>query len=154
MEYEQIDFMTPIIDFVKTCPFLGDSTQISPMAFNPEMVFQGNALAYSGTPMPILTRDVIGNVSMTKQANLVLYIRRFSKDDFSRLDIANFLPNFEAWVEHENIFGKPPRFGIADYNERIWADNGMFWQVTENADVTDYMIQMHINYQLLYEDED
>ena len=153
MTYQEIDFITPIIDFVKTCPFLKTEDKISSMAFNPEMILQGNTLAYTGTPKPIWAQDVLGDVFVTKQANFILYVRRFSKDEVSRKEIAKFLPNFEAWVEHENIFGTPPKFGNKDYRERIWADNGMFLEVTENKDITDYMIQIHIDYQILYKDE-
>lgn len=150
MNYKEIDFMTPIIDFIRTCPFLGTDAEISPMAFNPDMVFDGNALTYTGTPKPVMVKDINGNVTSTKQANFILYIRRFSRDKFSRLDIANFLQNFETWVEEQDIIGTVPRFGTGDYPERIWADNGMFWQATEQADVTDYMIQMHVDYRLIY----
>lgn len=149
VEYQPIKFVNPLIEFMKKCPFLKD-TDITATTFSPNAI-DGSALAYSGTPRPIVQQMVDGSILISKQANFILYLRKPVMDEEFKIEVADTLYNIEAWVEFENYLGNPPRFGYSGGKERIWADNGMYWQETKTPEIAEFMVQIHIEYQLRFQ---
>lgn len=152
MDYTPIQFMRPLIEFLKTCPFLDFTTDIHGFPFNPNVI-EGNGLAYTGTPRPSRIPDVTGGMRITKQANFIFYIRRTWIDAINQEEMANLIAQFEEWVEREDILGRTPKFGDADFDEQLWADSGMLLE-TQSATqpfTALYMVQLHVNYQILFE---
>ena len=157
--FQRRKILRPIIDFLKTCPLLTEADEISPMAFDPNSVYAGNALAYTGKSKPQRSRDVNNNIVYNKTASLVMYIRRYVNSPELREEIGDFLFEFENWIEYESEMRgtdeeneKLPKFSDTDV-ERIWGDNGRWLQVTSDPDINDFLLVIHIEYQTLFEKE-
>lgn len=174
-----IRFIRPLINLIETYPgvqvrspaevqlqYAGVSDisnlQVAPLELNTPF---GNALSYIGTPRPTTTANIIDRNKSTRQANFIFFIRK-NHGVFSEFneEMYDFISDFELWIEELNFLAEPEydlskplaknkiyRFGNPDYNEYLWADNGMFMGINDNPFSIDYQIQMHIQYQLKYQ---
>lgn len=150
MEYEEIDFMTPIMEFIKKFPGFDSVNKISMIPFDPSTV-EGNGLAYSGTTIPLRQPYVDGNRIIDFQSNWILYFQRQLIDEIDNKDQANFIANLERWVLLKDINNETPKFSNFDNSEeRFWADNGLLWEINRDVRIpyAEYQIQIHASYKL------
>ena len=157
MSYQVTRIIEPIIRFVEGCPFLDefgiDMSKISTNKFISSAP-PGTSLDYIGSNVPEDRSDILGGRFVVRQANFQLWLKLKSNHDALRRDIANFLFNFETWVEYCQHRQMTPKIGDTPRFEVMWADNGMFFSDWDGAEVALYMLQLHIIYQKEYEPYD
>lgn len=97
-------------------------------------------------------RDILGNVTVTNQYSFTLYFV-FAKapgDDVGAEENAQWLMDFQDWVQSQSITGKAPVFGDAPRQETIKAQNGsLFTAGSEGTAV--YSAQLSVQFIKRYE---
>lgn len=156
MEYVPENVTDKIVDFVKSCPFLdeyGLETDIKIQSI--DSVSDGGTLNYSGSKLLSRKSDMDGNGYTIRQANFeVLFVRKNS-NNIQREDMANFMWNFEHWIEHCQFYNKIPKFSNyreEKVDEHMYASNGTFLGNMEKGTVGLYSVQIHIVYGRRYKD--
>ncbi len=97
--------------------------------------------------------DVMGNVTVTNQYNFGLYCV-FSKpkgDDSAASVNADWVMDFQRWVQEQSVRGLAPTFGDVPREERMLAQNGVLYDVDKDGTVGIYMVQMSATYKLIFE---
>ena len=93
------------------------------------------------------SQDIVGNVTVTNQLNFGLYVV-FSKapgDDVGALINADWIADFQEWVQEQSITGGVPAFGSDPNLERITAQNGILYDADEEGTAT-YMVQLSVSF--------
>ncbi|MDR1101653.1 MAG: hypothetical protein LBL34_04800 [Clostridiales bacterium] len=156
-EFQTIEIMKPLTDFLKTCPFL-DKYHVSMANIDTQKFStddeERSALEFTGSTQTDRTTYVNGDVSVVRQANFHLLLKRLSGDNEYRTETSEFLHNFERWIDWCEAYGLTPNFGDDPITEKMWADNGVYIDEWEDArDVNLYMIQLHILYTENFKEE-
>lgn len=97
-------------------------------------------------------RDICGNTTVQNQYNFGLYYV-FLKDpgDSEGAAVnADWLMDFQLWVQEQSIKGAAPVFGDEPKAERIRAQNGVLY-AAENEGTATYMVQLSIEFIKRYE---
>ena len=155
-DYNSRSIVDPVIEFIKTCPFLDeyniDLDDISVQQITNNLP-EGSAIDYVGSVQLSDTKDINNRGYSRRQANFNLWLLRKTGHDFYRREIADFIWNFEQWVEHCQFNGLTPKISLDEndkYEEIMFADNGVFFSQWEDGDSSLYMIQLHIIYNNRY----
>ncbi len=151
MTYKTKDIVTPIVEFIKTCPFANDfNLDVESLSFqkldNTEV---GSALDYLGSSPADTERDIIGNSKNRRQANFNLWLLRESDESFYREETVNFLYNFEHWIDYCQANGLTPKLTDSKRSqaqEVMFADNASLRFDLETGRSSMYLIQLHIIY--------
>lgn len=96
--------------------------------------------------------DIFGNKVVKNQLNFALYCR-FAKDpgdDESAGINADWVSDFQEWVQEQSAMGNAPVFGDEPWSEKISAQNGMIFDADEEGTAM-YMVQIAVNYTKRYE---
>ena len=140
-------------EWLSVCPYLDDFSGgqhidwIGPTAGN-------YGIAPVGCSVIEETYDIQENCCLVKQYNAVLYARNWTVDDVVRLENADFLDNFQRWVEEQQHMGLTPKFGDNPDDEVISAENGMLFELAEDGQTGIYQIQLSVTYEKYYERKD
>ncbi|MCL2775929.1 MAG: hypothetical protein FWD71_21670 [Oscillospiraceae bacterium] len=154
MSYIERDIITPIIEFLKTCPFLEkyniDMSEIDIGKFK-DKTKPSSMLEYTGSPQVQFQTDITGNARITRQANYQLYLLKRGNDNLYRKDITLFIDNFEQWIDYCQVRGTTPKIGSKNFKEIMKAENGMFFDDIPTGEggfmqLNQYMIQLSILY--------
>ena len=156
-EFKTRDIITPVIDFIKTCPFL-EEYKIDVEDIGVQMIVAdnsvGSALDYVGSVQLSSSKDLLSQGYSARQANFNLYLLRRSGERFLREEVAQFLWNFEQWVEHCQYHRITPKIS-EDKNDKIVehmsANNGVFFSTFEGQESSIYAIQLQIIYYNKYQ---
>lgn len=158
MNYETKDIITPIIEFIQSCPFLDeygiDFSSPGIQKFKDGMP-DSSAIDYVGSTMLSNQSDINRKGYSARQANFNIYFLRKSGHDFYRKDFADFAWNFEQWIEHCQYYRLTPKISDDDSDkiiEQMFADNALFFGDWENQDSSVYAIQLHVIYYNRYEE--
>ena len=158
MEYYAKNIIEDIFEFIKTCPFADDYhidfAPASIQAFS-DSAPDGSALDYAGSVLMTDEIDLQERRFTKRQANFTLWLKRKSEYNLERQEVADFLFNFENWIEHCQAYNLTPKISDNDTDkkvERMWADNGIFFGEWDNEKTSLYMIQIHIEYYNRYEE--
>ena len=152
------DIIKPVMDFIKTCPFFEQyNIDISPMTVGRIVTARpnGSALDYVGSVLVSDDKDLIKKRFTARQANFQLWLPRKTGHDVYREEIANFLFNFEQWIEYCQAYGLAPKLSEHPNGkivETMFADNGVYFAEWEGEESSLYMIQIHILYYNEYEE--
>lgn len=97
-------------------------------------------------------RDILGNVSVTNQYNFGLYyvLEKAPGDDTGATVNADWLMDFQAWVQHQSATGQAPAFGDRPGREKIMAQNGALYEA-DGEGLATYMVQLSVLFQKNYE---
>jgi hypothetical protein len=140
------------MEFIQTCPFL-EEFHIDMSSFSVRKLIddrpETSALDYVGSQEITGHRDLIHNRFTTRQANFQLWLLRDTKYDIDREEIADFLHNFEQWIEYCQSYNLCPKLSenSTDKKDEIMtADNGIFFSEWEGEKSSLYLIQLHIKY--------
>lgn len=91
--------------------------------------------------------DILGNVRVNNQYNFGLYYV-FAKDpgdDAGALINADWLMDFQMWVQEQSVGRLAPTFGDEPRSEKIQAQNGVLYAADEEGTAT-YMVQLSVNF--------
>lgn len=97
-------------------------------------------------------QDIMGNVTVTNQYNFGIY-SVFAKppgDDAGATINADWVMDFQEWVQAQSIARKAPAFGDVPNAEKITAQNGVLYEANEEGTAT-YMVQLSVQFKKRYE---
>ena len=103
------------------------------------------SLAPSGLVEIARHPDICGNVIAENQYNFGLYyvFEKAPGDNEGAKINADWLMDFQEWIQEQSIIGAAPVFGDAPEYERITAQNGVLFEATEEGTAT-YMVQLSV----------
>ena len=97
--------------------------------------------------------DILGNVTVEAQYNWGLYyvFEKTPGDDAAATVNADWVMNFQQWVQEQSVRGLAPRFGNVDgERETMRAQNGALYTAEEEGTAT-YMVVLSAQFKKYYE---
>ena len=91
--------------------------------------------------------DLMGNITVIDQYNFGLYYV-FSKapgDSIGAEVNADWVMDFQEWVQAQSVRGMAPAFGDIPGQERITAQNGVLY-AAEDEGLATYMVQLSVRF--------
>lgn len=106
-----------------------------------------SSIAPSGLVEISRTKDILGNITVNNQYNFVLYfvLEKSPGDDTGATENADWLLDFQEWVQDQSIRKLVPTFGDEPQSETIKAQNG----TNEYADLGGtglYTVRLSVNF--------
>ena len=98
------------------------------------------------------TRDIVGNAKVQNQYNFGLYyvFAKSPGDDAGAVINADWIADFQMWVQEQSATGLAPVFGDVPAEEVIAAQNGTMYETDEEGAAT-YMVQLSVTFIKKYE---
>lgn len=150
--YQVRDIITPIVEFIKTCPFADDFDvsvdNLTVQNFD-EGDYESSSIEYTGSVMTEDLEDINARAVVERQANFVLWLTKKDGVNFYRKETADFLYNFEQWIEYCQFNKLTPKISNNEqYHEEefMFASNGTFFSKYNDMDLSLYAIQLHVVY--------
>ena len=139
------DWLAAFPDYHKLCGFRVDYTDAIP---NNGGIFPSGLVEISRRS------DIMGNVTVENQYNFGLYyvFAKAPGDDAGAAVNADWVMDFQNWVQEQSIRRLAPTFGDDPDTERIQAQNGVLYAADEEGTAT-YMVQLSVNYTRFYKEE-
>lgn len=99
------------------------------------------------------TEDILGNVTVNNQYNFGLYyvFLKDPGDDACAQINADWIMDFQLWVQEQSARGLAPTFGDEPRTEKIQAQNGVLYAADEEGTAT-YMVQLSMNFMKKFEE--
>lgn len=96
--------------------------------------------------------DIVGNTVVTNQYNFGLYyvFEKSPDDDTGAAVNADWLMDFQEWVQEQSVTGRAPIFGDVQRDEKIMAQNGVMYEADDEGTAT-YMVQLSVQFKKRYE---
>ena len=96
--------------------------------------------------------DIIGNTTVQNQYNFVLYfvLAKSPEDNEGATENADWLLDFQKWIQEQSIRRQAPTFGDEPLSETISAQNGKVDAADEEGTGV-YSVQLSINFIKKYE---
>lgn len=97
-------------------------------------------------------RDILGNTTVTNQYNFGLYyvFEKAPEDDVGAAQNADWVMDFQEWVQAQSCMRTAPVFGDEPWNESITAQNGVLYDADEEGTAM-YMVQLTVQFTKRYE---
>lgn len=97
-------------------------------------------------------RDILGNVTVRNQYNFGLYcvFEKTPGDDVGAMTNADWVMDFQEWVQAQSVLGKTPVFGDVPSEERVTAQNGVLYAANEEGTAI-YTIQLSVEFTKKFE---
>lgn len=91
--------------------------------------------------------DIFGNTTVENQYNFGLYyvFAKAPGDDAGATINADWIMDFQEWVQAQSITGAAPIFGDVPCDEKILAQNGVLYDATGEGLAT-YMVQLSVRF--------
>lgn len=91
--------------------------------------------------------DIFGNVTVENQYNFGLYyvFTKAPNDDVGATINADWIMDFQEWVQAQSVTGAAPIFGDVPRDERVMAQNGVLYDATYEGLAT-YMVQLSVRF--------
>lgn len=92
-------------------------------------------------------QDIFGSVTVANQYNFGLYyvFEKAPGDDAGATINADWVMDFQEWVQAQSITGAAPVFGDEPLQEKIMAQNGVLYEANEEGTAT-YMVQLSVQF--------
>lgn len=141
-----------IRDFVKSYPG-SDIFRDFHVDYTDQIPFNGGVFP-SGLVEVSRKRDIVGNVTVTNQYNFGLYyvFEKSPGDDAGAMENADWLMDFQEWVQERSVLCAAPTFGDDPKNEKITAQNGVLYDADEEGTAM-YMVQLSVQFIKNYKEE-
>ena len=96
--------------------------------------------------------DIVGNITVTNQYNFGLYyvFEKAPGDDIGASINADWIMDFQEWVQAQSVTGRAPVFGDIPRDEKIAAQNGVLYEANEEGIAT-YMVQLSVQFKKKHE---
>ena len=96
--------------------------------------------------------DIMGNATVTNQYNFGLYyvFEKAPGDDAGATINADWIMDFQEWVQEQSVTGAAPVFGDVPRDERIKAQNGVLYDADVEGLAT-YMVQLSVQFKKKFE---
>lgn len=101
------------------------------------------------------SRDIMGNVTVTNQCNFGLYcvFEKAPGDDVGASVNADWVADFQQWVQEQSVMRLAPTFGDDLNKEKITAQNGVLYAADEEGTAV-YMVRLSIQFVKKYKKGD
>lgn len=134
-----------IRDFVKSYPG-ADAIQGFHIDYTDQIPFNGGVFP-SGLVEVSRVRDILGYTTVTNQYNFGLYyvFEKSPGDDVGAAENADWVMDFQEWVQKQSISGNAPTFGDEPNRETITAQNGVLYGADEEGTAM-YMVQLTVQF--------
>ena len=98
------------------------------------------------------TEDILGNTTVENRYNFALYyvFVKDPGDDTGATENADWIMEFQRWVQEQSILHLVPTFGDEPRKETIKAQNGALYAADEEGTAI-YTVQLSINFTKYYE---
>lgn len=98
------------------------------------------------------SEDILGNITVENQYNFALYFvfLKDPGDDRGATDNADWLMDFQRWVQEQSIRKQAPTFGDDPARETARAQNGALYAADEEGTAI-YSVQLSFNFIKIYE---
>lgn len=98
------------------------------------------------------TTDILGKVVVQNQYNFGLYyvFEKAPGDDVGATINADWVMDFQKWVQEQSVLGLAPAFGDEPRTEKILAQNGVMYE-PETEGTAMYMVQLSIQFKEKFE---
>lgn len=95
--------------------------------------------------------DILGNVTVENQYNFGLYysFRKTPDDDADATQNAEWLMDFQKWIQEQSVRHLVPAFGDVPKKEKVSAQNGSIYDATEDGTAI-YLVHLSVNFTKLY----
>ena len=139
-----------IRDFVKSYPG-SDIFRDFHVDYTDQIPFNGG-LFPSGLVEVSRKRDILGNTAVTNQYNFGLYyvFEKSPGDDVGAMENADWVMDFQEWVQRQSVLREAPTFGDEPESETITAQNGVLYDADEGGTAM-YMVQLSVQFIKKYE---
>ncbi len=96
--------------------------------------------------------DILGNIIVENQYNFALFyvFEKATDDDKGATQNAEWLIDFQNWIQEQNILGLTPVFGDESELEEIKAQNGTIYD-SDDEGTAMYLVQLSVTYIKKYE---
>ena len=96
--------------------------------------------------------DIVGNTTVTNQYNFGIFcvFTKADGDDVGATVNADWVMDFQSWVQAQSAMGLAPIFGDMPRDEKITAQNGVLYETTKDGTAT-YMVQLAVQFTKKYE---
>jgi len=93
------------------------------------------------------SKDIMGNVTVTNQCNFGLYcvFAKSPGDDVGASVNADWVADFQQWVQEQSVQRLAPTFGDDKNREHITAQNGVLYAADEEGTAV-YMVRLSVQY--------
>ena len=134
-----------IADFVKSYPG-ADILRDFQIDYTDQIPNNGGAFP-SGLVEISRTKDLMGNVTVSNQYNFGLYyvFEKAPGDSWGAAVNADWIMDFQEWVQARSALGEAPVFGDVPQRERIMAQNGELYTAGDEGLAT-YMVQLSVQF--------
>lgn len=134
-----------ITSFIKSYPG-ADSFRDFQIDYTDQIPINGS-LAPSGLVEIGRITDICGNITVTNQYNFGLYcvFEKAPGDGAGAKINAEWLMDFQEWVQERSILGMAPQFGDRPGQETITAQNGVLYDASEEG-LGMYMVQIAVKF--------
>ena len=141
-----------IRDFVKSYPG-SDIFRDFHVDYTDQIPFNGGVFP-SGLVEVSRKRDIVGNVTVTNKYNFGLYyvFEKPPGDDAGAMENADWLMDFQEWVQERSVLCAAPTFGDDPKSEKITAQNGVLYDADEEGTAM-YMVQLSVQFIKNYKEE-
>ena len=91
--------------------------------------------------------DILGNATVTNQYNFGLYyvFEKAPGDGAGAAVNADWLMDFQEWVQEQSALGLAPVFGDVPRQEKLTAQNGVLYDA-EDEGLATYMVQLSVQF--------
>lgn len=98
------------------------------------------------------TKDILGNTTVVNQYNFGLYyvFDKSPGDDTGAAINADWVMDFQEWVQTQSIQGLAPSFGDVPRTETVKAQNGVLYAADGDGTAT-YMVQVSVQFTKRFE---
>ena len=113
---------------------------------------ENSSLAPAGMTELSRKNDIMGNCIVENQYNFALYFvfPKSPEDDIGATENAEWLLDFQDWVQEQSVIRKTPIFGDEPNTESIKAQSGEIIDADPNG-IGLYMVLLTINFKKIYE---
>ncbi len=141
-----------IRDFVRSYPG-ADIFREFQVDYTDQVPFNGGIFP-SGLVEVERREDILGNVTVTNQYNFGLYyvFEKAPGDDVGAAANADWVMDFQEWVQEQSVTGAAPAFGDVPNREKITAQNGVLYDADEEGTAM-YMVQLSVQFIKKFKEE-
>lgn len=96
--------------------------------------------------------DIFGTTTVKNQYNFSLYymLEKSPEDEAAALANADWIMDFQQWVQQQSAYGNAPSFGDEPWRESITAQNGMLYDGDIEGTAL-YAVQLAVTFYKKYE---
>lgn len=122
--------------------------------YTDQMTANSGGIFPSGLVEVSRSKDITGTTTVTNQYNFALYYTflKAPGDDAGASINADWIMDFQEWVQEQGITGKAPTFGDRPGSERIIAQNGTLYEFDAEGAAL-YAVQLSVQFMKIFKEE-